>query len=258
MTRLKSRLTFANVCSFLALLIALGTGSAYAANTVFSADIVDGEVKTADLANNSVRTTKIVNGQVANADLNADAVDGSKVLDSSLGAADLGFDSVGSGEIQTDAVNASEIADGSIDAGEIVDDSLGQSDLATSSVGNAELATNAATSDELASSSVGTSEVASNSLTAFDLAGGESNGSISLPAGYVANGACRDGSIAVGGANPGDAVLFSLNGSVPQGIVISGVRVSSADTVTVKTCNLTGAAMAAITNLQVAVVTITI
>ena len=44
---------------FLALLIALGTGSAYAANTVFSTDIVDGEVKTADLANNSVRANKI-------------------------------------------------------------------------------------------------------------------------------------------------------------------------------------------------------
>ena len=31
--RFRSRLTFANVCSLFALLIALGTGSAYAANT---------------------------------------------------------------------------------------------------------------------------------------------------------------------------------------------------------------------------------
>jgi hypothetical protein len=100
--------------------------------------------------------------------------------------------------------------------------------------------------------------VASNSLTAFDLAGGESNGSITLSAGYVANGACRDGTIAVGSAVPGDAVLFSINGSVPQGILISGVRVSSANTVVVKVCNFTGAPMAAITDLQVAVVTITI
>ena len=76
LARLRSRLTFANVCSFLALLIALGTGSAYAANTVFSTDIVDGEVKTADLGNNSVRSTKIGTGQVLNQDLGADAVDG--------------------------------------------------------------------------------------------------------------------------------------------------------------------------------------
>ena len=59
------------MCSFLALLIALGTGSAYAANTVFSTDIVDGEVKTADLDNNAVRSTKIGTGQVPT-DLAAD------------------------------------------------------------------------------------------------------------------------------------------------------------------------------------------
>jgi hypothetical protein len=34
--------TFANVCSLLALTIAIGTGGAYAAHTVFYTDIVDG------------------------------------------------------------------------------------------------------------------------------------------------------------------------------------------------------------------------
>ena len=41
--------TFANVCSFLALTIALGTGTAYAANTVRSRDIVNGQVKAPDI-----------------------------------------------------------------------------------------------------------------------------------------------------------------------------------------------------------------
>ena len=44
--RIRPRLTYANVVSGLALFVALATGGAYAANTVFSADIVDGEVKT--------------------------------------------------------------------------------------------------------------------------------------------------------------------------------------------------------------------
>ena len=223
LARLRPRLTFANVCSFLALLIALGTGSAYAANTVFSTDIVDGEVKSVDIGTNQIRSVDVRDDTLPSG---------------GLAEADLGFDSVGSGEIQTNAVQASEVADGAIDSGEIADNTL--------------------TAADLAASSVGTSEVASNSLTAFDLAGGESNGSITLSAGYVANGACRDGTIAVGSAVPGDAVLFSINGSVPQGILISGVRVSSANTVVVKVCNFTGAPMAAITDLQVAVVTITI
>src|SRR4051812_16182099 len=55
---IRSRLTFANVVSVLALFIALG-GSSYAAvtlrkNSVTSAQIKNGQVKNADLANNAV------------------------------------------------------------------------------------------------------------------------------------------------------------------------------------------------------------
>ena len=71
------------------LLIALGTGSAYAANTVFSADIDDGEVKTADLGTNAVRSTKIRNEQVLNQDLGVGAVNSASVLEESLHANDL-------------------------------------------------------------------------------------------------------------------------------------------------------------------------
>jgi hypothetical protein len=52
--RLLRGFTFAKVCSVLALTVALGTGTAYAANTVFSTDIVDGEVKAADIGANQV------------------------------------------------------------------------------------------------------------------------------------------------------------------------------------------------------------
>jgi hypothetical protein len=71
---LRSHLTFSNVISLVALVFALGGTSAYAANTVLSADIVDGEVKTVDLgpaavtngklADNSIGSGKIVNGAV--------------------------------------------------------------------------------------------------------------------------------------------------------------------------------------------------
>jgi hypothetical protein len=258
MNRLRDALTFANVCSFLALAIAISTGSAYAANTVFSSDIVDGEVKTQDLAANAVTSPKILDGGVKVTDINADAVTSNKINDGAVQTADLADNSVGSAQIQTDAVQAGEIADGSIDGGEVVDNSLTQNDLASSSVGNAEIASGAITNAKLGSSSVDSSKVAGNSLTAFDLAGGESNGAISLGAGFAANGRCRDVGVAVGGAHVGDAVIFSINGSVPQGIMLYGVGVPTNGTVTLKVCNLSGGAMAAISNLPVAVVTISI
>jgi uncharacterized membrane protein YtjA (UPF0391 family) len=61
---LRSRLTFANVISVVALVFAFGGTSAYAANTIFSADIVDGEVKTADLAASAVTNGKLAESSV--------------------------------------------------------------------------------------------------------------------------------------------------------------------------------------------------
>ena len=52
---------------------------AYAANTVFSSDIVDGEVKTADLGNNSVTAGKIKDGEVKAAEIATDAVGAAEI-----------------------------------------------------------------------------------------------------------------------------------------------------------------------------------
>jgi hypothetical protein len=96
---LRSRLTFANIVSFIALVFAVGGTSAYAANTVFSADIVDGEVKTADLgaasvtnaklADNSVGTGKIIDGHISANDLGQGSVTSEKVVNNSLTGEDI-------------------------------------------------------------------------------------------------------------------------------------------------------------------------
>jgi hypothetical protein len=62
-------LTFANVVSSLALLVALSGGVAYAANTIMSTDIVDGQVKRVDLAANSVGSQKVIDETLTGADI---------------------------------------------------------------------------------------------------------------------------------------------------------------------------------------------
>ncbi len=52
---------------------------AYAANTVFSTDIVDGQVKTVDLAGNAVTAAKVKDGEIKAAEIAADAVGGSEL-----------------------------------------------------------------------------------------------------------------------------------------------------------------------------------
>jgi hypothetical protein len=242
--QLRRKLTFANVCSFIALVVALGTGGAYAANTIGSDDIIDesiqsvdiknGEVKTPDLLGNAVNSAKIANGAVANADLAPGAVDSTSVLDESLTSADLATDSVG----------PTEIVDASIDSGEIIDDSLFAQDLAPNSVGASEIAANA----------VGTSEVANRSLTLSDIAGTAVNGAISLSG--IPSGRCTQVTFNVSGAQVGDSPIVTTRAAIQNGILLYPNRVASAGQVEVNACNFSGTAMTAISNFPVRIITV--
>src|SRR5919197_3055577 len=89
--RIRSHLR-GNVVGYIALFFVLTGGTATAldgSNTVFSDDIVNGEVKAGDLAGRSVTGGKIRDGQVGNPDLAADAVTGEEVADFSLTGADV-------------------------------------------------------------------------------------------------------------------------------------------------------------------------
>ena len=73
LSRLSRRLSYANVMSTIAVVVAVGTGSAYAANTIRSTDIVDGEVKSADVKDQSLTTFDV------STFLGADIVDGTLI-----------------------------------------------------------------------------------------------------------------------------------------------------------------------------------
>jgi hypothetical protein len=78
----------------LALFLVLSGGTAWAANTVFSTDIVNGEVKNPDLATNAVTSAKIKNGEAKLGDLAPDSVNGAKAVNNSL-TADVAESSLG-------------------------------------------------------------------------------------------------------------------------------------------------------------------
>ena len=129
MDKVRSRLSYANVVSTLCLILVVGGGAAYAANTVGSADIINGQVKSPDIGNN----------QVHSVDIGPDAVDASKVLDNSLGTSDVATNSLfgsdvfdgtlTSADIGTSAVGSSEIANGSIVSDDIASHGVEQSDI---------------------------------------------------------------------------------------------------------------------------------
>jgi hypothetical protein len=87
--RIRARLTFANVVSALALFVALATGGAYAANTITSDDIVDGQVMRQDIAQSAVASGKIQDGTVSAQDLKSNVITSSSIAPGQVGSGDL-------------------------------------------------------------------------------------------------------------------------------------------------------------------------
>jgi hypothetical protein len=249
--RLKPRSIY-DVFAVIGCVAAIGSGTAYAANTVFSTDIVDGEVKTEDigyqaviksnLAPNSVTSNKLVDGTIANADLAADSVNGASVVNSSLTGDD----------VASSSLTGIDVANGSLTSSDILDETLGTTKIADGGLNTSDLAISSITGSRIAASAVTTSDIANRTVNMDDIDGADRSGSIDV--GAISNGRCATISGSVTGAQPGDAAVLTTNGAIPTGMTITAQRALT-DAVHIKVCNLTGATSAAITDLPVRVIT---
>jgi hypothetical protein len=124
LSRLRARLTFANVTSALALFVALG-GTSYAAVSVGSAEI---------------RTDA-----VGASEIRRDAVGASEVRRNAIGTSEVRTNGIGKSEIQTGAVGRAELAPDSVYASELAPGSVGTDELQDGQVALADLSTQART-----------------------------------------------------------------------------------------------------------------
>lgn len=135
-----------NVVGYVALFVAVsGTAVALpATNTVFSDDIVNGEVKSKDISDsNGVRSADVRDDDKQGGGLAA--VD---LARGSVGSSEIATDGVGSPEVKADAVRGSEIATDGVGSPEIEQDAVRRSEIATDGVGSLEIAENAVGASE--------------------------------------------------------------------------------------------------------------
>jgi hypothetical protein len=166
-----------NVIGYVALFFALSTGSAVALNgqnTVFSDDITNGEVRSADVADdttaNALTGTDIADESLTGSDIGFGVIESADIADSSIAAADLETNAVGLDEIATAAVGQDEIATFGVGAAEITSDAVGASELQTGGVGQNEIATDGVAGTEIVNSSVRSADINTNAVGAADLA----------------------------------------------------------------------------------------
>jgi len=111
------------VISCLALFLAL-TGSAFAVG----------------IAKNSVRSAQIVDGTVRTVDLRENAVNAQKIAPDSVGSEEIAENAVGSPEVAPDSLTNQDLGDASVTSSEVADQSLTANDLGPNSVASSELA----------------------------------------------------------------------------------------------------------------------
>jgi hypothetical protein len=123
----------------LALFLVIAGGTAYAANTIASGDIIDGEVKAPDIAANAINSMKIANGQVTEAD--------------------IGQGAVGNAELKDNAVSTQKIANGQVT----------EADIAAAAIANAELKGDAVTTQKVQNETLLGNDVQNNTLKGADI-----------------------------------------------------------------------------------------
>ena len=87
--KLRPRLTYANVASTLALVLAVGGGSAYAATKIGTSGIRQHAVTGAKLATNAVTASKVKNSALSGSDLRDSSITTNDVRNGSLQATDF-------------------------------------------------------------------------------------------------------------------------------------------------------------------------
>jgi hypothetical protein len=132
-SKLRSRRpSHATVVAYVALFVALGGTSAYAAATIDGDDVIDESLTSDDLANDkAVQGSDVIDGSLVSAD----------VLDGSLAAADLANSAVTNSKIRSNAVTGAKVFPSTLTGGNIASDSLGSSDIGANAVEASELTT---------------------------------------------------------------------------------------------------------------------
>jgi hypothetical protein len=130
----RGRVTYANVTSTLALVVAMATGGAYAAHQLDGADIKDGSITGSKIKAGTITSADIANGTIRGMDIHADTITGSALKQDSITSSNLAAGSVTAAALHAGAVGSSAIKNGAVGPSAIARHAINSGDLAVGAV----------------------------------------------------------------------------------------------------------------------------
>ena len=152
----RSKLTFANVMASVAVLLVLTTGTAYAAATITSADIVNATIQQVDIKPNSLGTNVIKDNGVKSVDIRDGEITGTDIAATNSIQSNQVAPLDGDADIVDNSITTFDLATDSVDSDEVLDFGLTNQDVG---VLFAEVATDATvdnSSGSVTAASIGT------------------------------------------------------------------------------------------------------
>lgn len=170
-----------NVVGYVALFFALSGGVAWAthpggANTINSADIIDGQVKEPDVAQAAVASPEVKNDSILPGDVAPNSLPSGRIADGTLIGADVQNGGLAGNDLAANSIPTGRITDESLTGADVQNNALKGADIdesTLSSIGGGGPAggdlTGTYPNPQIAPEAVGTSEVAEDSLTGGDI-----------------------------------------------------------------------------------------
>jgi hypothetical protein len=91
---MRRHLTYSNVISTLCLILVVGGGVAYAANTVGSSDVINNSLRSVDLKDNDVQSTDVQDGSLTGDDVASNSISGTDITNNGIKGADVASNSL--------------------------------------------------------------------------------------------------------------------------------------------------------------------
>jgi len=122
-------ISYANVASTLALVLAL-SGGAYAAATITGKDVKNESLTGKDVKNKTLGGKDVRDSSLTGTDVRDSSLTGADLTDGSLSGADLADGSVDGADVKDGSVAGADLKDGSVTGADVADGSLAAADLA--------------------------------------------------------------------------------------------------------------------------------